>query len=198
MKVRISQYIPVTRAEGPGIRACIQVQGCSVQCPGCAVPHTWATLGGKLIDCESLVAQILDEPLIEGVTFLGGEPFDQAFELAKIARLIKQEELSVVTFTGYLREELEKAKRQDYNELLAVTDLLIDGPFQRENVNFSRPWVGSTNQRYHFLTARYRYLEPILESIPNRVEVRIKSDGRILINGLAKIEDINALIQNAT
>lgn len=188
MELRLFQYISATRVEGPGVRACIQVQGCPIRCQGCAVQQTWPADGGLLYDSASLAGQILEErPRVEGVTFLGGEPFSQAAALAEIGRLVKAHGLSVVTFTGHLLEDIEKANREDFNELLAVTDLLIDGPFQHENVDYSRPWVGSTNQRFHFLTDRYRNLVETLELIPNRIEVRLKPDGRIMINGLAPI-----------
>jgi len=98
-----------------------------------------------------------------------------------------------LTFTGYLLEEIKAANRKDYDELLAVTDLLIDGPFQRERVEFVRPWVGSSNQRFHFLTNRYADLAPKLATTQNKLEVRLKPDGRIFINGLAPIECIKSL-----
>lgn len=196
MEVRIFQYIPCTMVEGPGARACIQVQGCPIHCVGCAVPQTWSVGGGRLVDAESLSDQIISGPLVEGVTFLGGEPFAQASALASIGRRIKEHGMSVLTFTGYLLEEIKAAKRPDYDELLAVTDLLIDGPFQKDKVEFTRPWVGSSNQRFHFLTDRYAHLAHVLESVPNRIEVRIGPDGRVLINGLAATEDMNALIRD--
>jgi anaerobic ribonucleoside-triphosphate reductase activating protein len=196
VKLRIFQYIPTTRAEGPGLRACIQVQGCPIRCQGCAVPQTWPSAGGLLIETSNIIRLILaEQPHIEGVTFLGGEPFAQAAALAEIGQTVRTHGLSVVTFTGYLRESIEKADRNDFNELLEVTDLLIDGPFLREKIDFSRPWVGSTNQRFHFLTDRYLMLAAMLESMPNKIEVRLKPDGRILINGLAPIDDMRSLIQ---
>jgi len=191
--LRISQFIPRTDVEGPGARACIQVQGCPIHCAGCAVPHTWPVDDGRLVDADFLVNQIIAETSIEGVTFLGGEPFFQATALAYIGRRVREQNLSVVTFTGYLFEEIKAASRQDYDELLAVTDLLIDGPFQREQVEFIRPWVGSSNQRFHFLTNRYVELAPKLTATRNRLEVRLKPDGRIYINGLAPIESMKAL-----
>lgn len=144
---------------------------------------------------DALVTRILAEPGLEGVTFLGGEPFAQAEALAHIGRQVKAHGLSVVTFSGYWLEELKAANLKDYEELLAVTDLLIDGPFQKDNVDFSRPWVGSRNQRYHFLTARYQHLAEELSVIANRLEIRIQPDGRILINGLAAPDDMRALIR---
>lgn len=193
MELRIFQFIPRTDVEGPGTRACIQVQGCPIHCAGCAVPQTWPVDDGRLVDADFLASQIISEPSIEGVTFLGGEPFSQAAALAHIGRRIRAQNLSVVTFTGYLLEEIKAANRQDYDELLAVTDLLIDGPFQRERVEFVRPWVGSSNQRFHFLTNRYADLAPKLATTQNKLEVRLKPDGRIFINGLAPIECIKSL-----
>ena len=163
---------------------------------GCAVPQTWAVDGGRLIDADVLADQIICGPPVEGVTFLGGEPFVQASELAYIGRRISNHGLSVVTFTGYRLEAIKAANRRGYEELLAVTDLLIDGPFQREKADLSRPWVGSSNQRFHFLTDRYKYLVDELNSIPNRIEVRLSPDGRVLINGLVNPEDLKALIQS--
>lgn len=197
MKLNLFQFTPTTEVEGPGLRACIQVQGCPIRCPDCGVPQTWQKRGGTIVDSNYLVKQILEGPLVEGVTFLGGEPFAQSAVLADIARKLKHNGLSVVTFTGYTLEFLQNEKRPDYDELLAVTDLLIDGPFQRDKLSMSRPWVGSSNQRYHFLTSRYKHLASNLESIPNRIEVRLKPDGRMFVNGLGDIDDVRSLIKNS-
>ncbi len=194
MDLRVFQFTPATKAEGPGLRACIQVQGCPIRCPGCAVPQTWPEQGGQTLDTQHLIAKIVGGPPVEGVTFLGGEPFEQAAALAEIARGVKAHGMTVLTFTGYWLEDIQKANRTDFDELLAATDLLIDGPFQREQVQFTRPWVGSSNQRYHFLTDQYAHLASTLNSIPNRIEVRLNPDGRILVSGLAPINDMRRLI----
>jgi len=133
---------------------------------------------------------------VEGVTFLGGEPFAQAAAVAEIARQVKALGMTVMTFTGYLLEDLQKAQRNDFDALLAATDLLIDGPFQHESAQFTRPWVGSSNQRFHFLTDRYANLASSMSSIPNRVEVRLKTDGRVLVSGLAPLADMKDLIRD--
>lgn len=177
------------------MRACIQVQGCSIRCAGCGVPQTWPADGGWLVDADWLVGKIISGDLVEGVTFLGGEPFEQADALAHIGRRVRAHGLSVLTFSGHCLEEIKAAGRQDYEDLLAVTDLLIDGPFQKYKRDFSRPWVGSSNQRYHFLTQRYAHLADKLRAIPNRIEVHLKPDGSILLNGLAAPSDMIALIR---
>ena len=161
------------------------------------MPQTWPEHGGQTFDTQALIAQIIDGPTVEGVTFLGGEPFAQATALAEIAMRVKAHGMTVLTFTGYWLEDLQKANRVDFDELLAATDLLIDGPFQREHLQFTRPWVGSSNQRFHFLTDQYAHLAPTLTSIPNRIEVRLKPDGRILVSGLAPISDMNWLTRDA-
>lgn len=196
MALRIHRFLPSTKVEGPGTRACLQVQGCPIHCPGCAVPFTWPEDGGLTMEVEDLAQQILSDPDVEGITFLGGEPFAQAGELARLARILRSEGLSIMTFTGYILEDLRTAGREDWLELLAVTDLLIDGPFERDRVDTSRPWIGSANQRYHFLTNRYIHLSDELTNIPNRLEVRIAPDGRVMINGLAELKDLRALFDN--
>lgn len=194
MQLRVAQFIPRTEVEGPGVRACIQVQGCPIHCPGCGVPHTWSDKGGISLSIQELAEQIISGPKVEGVTFLGGEPFAQAEALSHLAQTLKGHHLSVLTFTGYTLEELTQANREDYNRLIACTDLLIDGPFKKELLDLKRPWVGSSNQRYHFLTDQYKHLENTLDQIQNKVEVRLSPDGRIMINGLAEIDDLKHLI----
>jgi anaerobic ribonucleoside-triphosphate reductase activating protein len=87
------------------------------------------------------------------------------------------------------------ARRPEYDALLSVTDLLIDGPFERARLDLSRPWLGSRNQRYHFLTEHYRSIAASIESIPNRLEVRVGQDGRILMNGLGDVSTMRALLR---
>ena len=121
---------------------------------------------------------------LEGLTLLGGEPFDQAQEAAQLAKEAKKHGLSVLTFTGYRLEELRK-KGPAERKLLKRTDLLIDGPFEEEKKSFDRPLVGSSNQRFHFLTDRYKK-EDIM-SWKNSFEIRIDQDGRIWINGMGDL-----------
>lgn len=193
MLLRINKFLPFTKVEGPGERACIWVQGCPIHCPGCAVPWTWSDKGGEEIETKDLAKCILNGPQVEGVTFVGGEPFAQAEALADLGRILQEVGLSVVTFTGYVLEGISNSSHQGWHDLLSVTDLLIDGPYRQNLADMSRPWLGSSNQRYHFLTPRYRYLESSLLNMPNRIEVRLHPDGTIFINGMATTEDLKDL-----
>ena len=74
--VRIARVVPRTAVEGPGVRTAVWVQGCSVRCAGCFNPHTWAAEGGTSVPVAALLAILVDQE-VEGITLLGGEPFDQ-------------------------------------------------------------------------------------------------------------------------
>ncbi|MBO1515413.1 4Fe-4S single cluster domain-containing protein [Metabacillus bambusae] len=198
MKVRIHRFLPFTAVEGPGNRACLWVQGCSIHCKGCGVPWTWRKDGGENTPIDELFEEIKSSMIknqIEGVTFLGGEPFDQAEALATLGRRLKEIGLSIMTFSGYTYGFLieNKSNRSGWQELLSITDLLIDGPFVEEQLDLSRPWIGSANQNYRFLTDRYKHLEKALNKASNKIEVRIGEDGKVSINGMATQEQLKNL-----
>lgn len=197
MELRVHRFLPRTAVEGPGIRACVWVQGCSIRCQGCFNPGTWAATGGQVLEVDRLVEEVAATTGIEGVTFLGGEPFDQAPALAALARGVQDGGLSVMTFSGYEYRVLQREERPGWKELLAVTDLLVDGPFVEPLPDSRRPWVGSTNQRFRFLSDRYSHLADELSSVPNRLEVRLHPDGTVLVNGMASpavLDDLQAAI----
>ena len=153
MKLRVFKILKRTKVEGPETRYCIWVQGCSHCCKGCRAVHTWSHSGGKLIGIKDIIEDIKTQKGIEGVTFLGGEPFEQAEALGEIAEKVKMFGLGVLCFTGGYIEELRQDSKN--KKLLENIDLLIDGPFDIDKVDYSRPRCGSSNQRYHFLTNRY-------------------------------------------
>ncbi|GAC1464570.1 MAG: 4Fe-4S single cluster domain-containing protein [Chloroflexota bacterium] len=197
MLLRLHRFLPHTVAEGPGERACLWVQGCPIHCAGCAVPWTWPEDGGRDVEVEDLARRILDGPRVEGVTFLGGEPFAQAEALAELGRRVRAEGMSVMTFTGFVLERIKRSPRRGWLDLLHTTDLLVDGPFRRSETDLTRPWVGSSNQRYHFLTDRYRSLEPRMRDLPNRLEIRVRPDGHVLVNGIARTDALNDLLDTS-
>lgn len=185
MKVRVHKILKHTKVEGPGTRYCIWFQGCSRHCNGCWAKETWAHEGGKEFDAQELLEDILSTKGIEGITFLGGEPFEQPLALKFLAQGAKKAGLSVLCFTGGKIEDIED------KEILKYIDLLIDGEFLEAEKDFSRPWVGSKNQRYHFLTDRYD--ESILTQYKNKIEVNIQKNGLVFINGMG---DFETLTQN--
>ena len=186
MKLRVFNILKNTKVEGPETRYCIWVQGCSRHCKGCQAVHTWSHLGGVLYNVKDIIADIKKQKNIEGVTFLGGEPFEQAEALGIIAKAVKKEGLGVLCFTGGLLEELQQNEKN--KTLLENIDLLIDGAFEADKVDYSRPWCGSKNQRYHFLTNRYN--EEIFEKYKNKIEINISKNGTIFMNGMGNFDEI--------
>lgn len=190
MKLRVFRILKNTAVEGPGNRYCIWVQGCSRHCRGCQAVHTWSHSGGKLLEVSEIISDILAQKNIEGVTFLGGEPFEQAEALGEIAQAVQQKGLSVLSFTGGLLEDLRANPAN--KKLLDNIDLLIDGEFREDLVDYSRPWCGSSNQRYHFLTDKYN--EEIFTKYKNKVEINISKSGVVFMNGMGNFEEIQQKI----
>lgn len=186
--LNLYKIIPLTEVEGPNKRFCLWVQGCKKHCVGCWAKETWEFGVGTDFSVEELTELITNQKEIEGVTFLGGEPFEQAEPLSRIAQNVKKLGLSVVCFTGYTIEELRAKNSQAVNKLLENIDLLVDGGFEKDNFDLSRPWVGSSNQRYIFLTDFYSPEE--IKKYKNKVEVRISEGGKLEINGMGDFERI--------
>jgi len=132
--------------DGPGLRYTIFTQGCPHNCKGCHNPGTHDANCGKLINIEKIVDEVKKNPLLDGITLSGGEPFAQAEVAGKLAKKVKQDlNLSVITYTGYLFENLLKDEKN--KELLENTDILIDGPFVIGEKSLDLMYRGSKNQR---------------------------------------------------
>lgn len=184
--LRVGARVPVTRAEGPGARYALWVQGCSIRCPGCCNPHLFEARRGDLLPVTSLLAEVAAVGLeVEGVTLLGGEPFEQAAGLVPFALGVRGLGLSVLIFTGYTLDELRQRHDPDTYALLATTDLLVDGRYEASRPERERLWAGSTNQRFRYLTDRYTPAieRPRPEEPLRTIEVRIGPEGRLSANG---------------
>ena len=201
--IQLHAYEPFTTVEGPGHRICIWVQGCSIRCRNCFNQETWSMDGGTEISIDQLFQKmkqaIIEHPSIEGVTFLGGEPFLQAAPLAKLGNMLKKQGMSIVTFTGFRYPHLVRSQRTDWQSLLSITDLLIDGPYVDSLQDFNRPWIGSLNQKYRFLSPRYRRLQEELMEIKNKIEVHIRPNGSVHVNGIAQdltLKELKKLLED--
>ncbi|MCM1506219.1 MAG: anaerobic ribonucleoside-triphosphate reductase activating protein [Ruminococcus flavefaciens] len=147
-EIRIAGTVNDSIVDGDGIRFTIFTQGCPHKCTGCHNPQTHDFNGGTLINTSELLEKIKSNPLLDGVTFSGGEPFCQAHELAVLGGQIKALGLNITTYTGYTFEELYNRKNPHWDELLSVTDVLIDGKFIQELKDWTIKFRGSSNQRY--------------------------------------------------
>lgn len=149
MKIRMSGVVEESIVDGPGIRFTIFVQGCPHRCPGCHNPQTHDFLGGYDDDTDSLFERIIKNPLLDGVTFSGGEPFCQARTLAELAVRLRAAGLGVMSYSGFTVEELirEASSENAYMELLNSIDYLVDGRFVESLKSYECRFRGSTNQR---------------------------------------------------
>ena len=145
--LRIAGTVKDSIVDGPGIRYVIFTQGCPHHCPGCHNPQTHAFDGGNEADCQKILKEIFDSPLLSGVTFSGGEPFCQPELLASMAEEIKRRGIHLMIYTGYLLEHLQKMENPYIARLLELADIVVDGPFVEAEKNLTLSFRGSENQR---------------------------------------------------
>ncbi len=131
--------------DGPGLRYVVFTQGCRHACPGCHNPETHDPEGGVLMSVEDIWRDMRRNPLLQGLTLSGGEPFDQAGPLSVLAQKAADAGLSVWIFTGYDWQAL--AGRARYERLLRCADVVVDGQYMLARRTLSLAWRGSDNQR---------------------------------------------------
>ena len=146
MKIRIAGIVQDSIVDGKGLRFVVFTQGCPHQCPGCHNPETHDIRGGTLMDVEEVIAQMDANPLCDGLTLSGGEPFFQQFACAEIAKAAKARGMNVWCYTGYTLQQLEKHV-QNADVLLREVDVLVDGRYVQELRSLDLDYRGSTNQR---------------------------------------------------
>jgi anaerobic ribonucleoside-triphosphate reductase activating protein len=195
LRVNAAARVAATRAEGPGLRAALWVQGCPLRCDGCCNPRMIPFRPAEPVTVAALVAELARTPGLDGVTLLGGEPFAQALPLARYAEAARALGLSVIAFSGYRLEELRALPGTGPRALLAATDLLVDGRFEAERASAARRNVGSDNQRLLALGPRGDELVRRWHEGPDVVEVRLRADG-IFANGAAP--DVAAVARACT
>lgn len=146
MKLRIADIINDSIVDGPGIRLTVFTQGCKHNCKGCHNPATHNLNDGRLIEIKEILAMIDKNPLLDGVTLSGGEPFLQAEPLAELCFEIKKRGLNIICYTGYTWEALMKDSEKNM-KLIELLDYIIDGPFIEEQKSLMLNFRGSSNQR---------------------------------------------------
>jgi anaerobic ribonucleoside-triphosphate reductase activating protein len=182
--VNVAQIVPCTEAEGPGRRFALWFQGCPLRCPGCCNPEMLPFEGGEKLRLDDVIGQLGESTSknnLEGITLLGGEPLAHAPAALALAHAAHGLDLNVMIFTGYTLEDVRRLPDPDVQNLLAETDILVDGPYVREQPETLRRWIGSANQRVHFLSGRCdpddsRWLQK------NTLEIRLR-DGELTVNG---------------
>ena len=133
--------------DGPGFRFACFVQGCPHGCPGCHNPDSHDPAGGQEMSVEEVARQLLKNPLTDGLTLSGGEPFAQAEDCLALAKIAHGHGLNVWSYSGWTFEYLRDRGTPEQKALLAELDVLVDGPFLLSERTLALPWRGSRNQR---------------------------------------------------
>ncbi|MDN3651340.1 4Fe-4S single cluster domain-containing protein [Thalassotalea ponticola] len=184
--LNLGAIVDATAAEGPGVRTAVWVQGCLKRCSSCCNPDFLKIKPANVIEVEQLKKRVEANKKnfgIQGITLLGGEPVLQANGLSELAQFAQSIGLSVMLFTGYELEELDESRFAGIAKLLNHVDVVVDGEFELKHVEQNRNWVGSMNQKFHYLTNRYdRSIESSLGTVTN--EWRINAHGQVSANGL--------------
>ncbi len=187
-------FVPVSRANGPGLRAVVYFQGCSLQCPGCWNPSSHKFRGIEVTVPE--VAQRFEEARrlepLEGATFSGGEPMQQAEGLLELMREIRKTApaASLGMFTGYTESELASGRfvtrlgadvEQKFELWRAVRGLLdfaVMGRYDQTQPSIA-PLRTSRNQRLVLFSRRYEEGD----IGPQLVEISIEESGKSVLTG---------------
>ena len=143
--MRIAGYIQDSIVDGPGLRFVLFAQGCCHGCKGCQNPETHDIAGGHEESAWDIISAMLGNPLTDGLTLSGGEPFLQTEDCIAIAAAAKDAGLNVWCYTGYELEQLMDDCK--HRRLLDYIDVLVDGRFILERRTLNLPWRGSANQR---------------------------------------------------
>ena len=145
--MRIAGLVQDSIVDGRGMRFVVFTQGCPHHCEGCHNPETHDPSGGQEITVDAIIKEMLSNPMTDGVTLSGGEPFMQPEGCAEIAKAAHKAGLNVWAYTGYTFEKLLEMENEAVKELMNEIDVLIDGPFVLSQRSLSIPWRGSKNQR---------------------------------------------------
>ena len=187
--------IPASRANGPGLRAVVFFQGCKVGCVGCWNPRTHPFRGAE-VTVDAVAQEVLracQEHNLEGVTFSGGEPMQQADSLLQLIQALHQQapELGFGMFSGYAEHELdegqywiwgnsssEQCRKRLWQEIRECLDYAILGRFPQAQPS-NMPLRTSRNQVLRMFTDRYSPAD-FSEQL---TEVNIKEGGQAEVTG---------------
>lgn len=163
MKIRLAATCSVDSiVDGPGLRIVVWTQGCPHHCPNCHNPQTHDAHGGFVEDIQNIIDLLDKTQLQSGITFSGGEPFEQPLPLIEIAKEAKKRKMNIWVYTGYDFEDL--IQKEEAYKLLEMVDVLVDGRFIEEQKHHEIKFKGSLNQRIIDVAASLKAKKVIISS----------------------------------
>ena len=164
--MKYAEIKPITIENGDGIRVSLFVSGCRNMCPGCFNTCAKSFDYGKDFSQETIdyIIKLLEPSYIQGITILGGEPFEPENQIG-ILPLLEQIKEKLPTkdiwcYSGYIYEKdlIPSGKKYVNNitdKIFSMIDVLIDGPFILEKKNLSLKYRGSENQKIITINKKY-------------------------------------------
>lgn len=200
-KLNVGKILSRSRANGPGVRFVIWLQGCSRKCDGCINPQFFSHEPHKVLTVDEVFNLIVNTKNIEGVTFTGGEPFEQAEALYYLSKLIKESKLTIMSYSGFTYDDLKSDENIYIQKLISSLDLLVDGEYL-ESEKCPLLWRSSKNQAVHFLTGSYANYKDRINTKSVSIEANISEkmvitgnfDENILYKILNKLEKDHGII----
>jgi anaerobic ribonucleoside-triphosphate reductase activating protein len=148
VKFKIGGFLDNSLVNGDGIRAVVFVSGCIHNCEGCQNEFMQDFNYGEAVSIGDIVQRIKKNmPIIKGVTFSGGEPFESAVALSMLSEEVRAQGLDIWCYSGYTFEEIISSEDSDKLRLLSSIDVLVDGKFNETLMEGASKYTGSSNQR---------------------------------------------------
>lgn len=190
--INYSHFVTNTEFLGPYRRSVLWVQKCCFSCEGCIAPEMQKD-GGHFSDTKTLANILLSDSTTEGITISGGEPFLQADALLEMINIMKnRRDIGVIIYSGFTLDELRAKSDSAVDKLLSVTDILIDGRYEK-NLDDGIAYRGSSNQRIICLSDRYKKVsEAYYGNFARKTELRI-DNGHIVLVGVPSESTLSAV-----
>jgi anaerobic ribonucleoside-triphosphate reductase activating protein len=171
-----------SRANGPGARFVVWLQGCTLGCAGCFNPGTHDPMAGREVEIAEIAARMAAAKGVDGLSLSGGEPFQQPAAAAALLAAARGLGWSTLAFSGYTLAEIGELPHGA--EILAGLDVLIDGRYVSTE-RLATGLRGSANQGIRLLTSRYTQAD--VEDTPV-AEIRIDSRGNAVLTGVDPVK----------
>ncbi len=188
-QINVHNVVESSMIYGPGKRWVLWTQGCTLGCKGCWNTQTWSKKNGETWSISQLLESISSQEDIEGITILGGEPFQQLDGISELIKSVKQLGLTVMLYTGYEKAEFNDLMWQCFNS----SDLVIAGRYREELRDVGLVWRGSTNQ---ILESPTGYYDVTKFEESQEIEVHIDHEtNEVTLTGYPDIEIVEMIKQ---